>query len=281
MTDAQEPISRRFETSIEIAAPRAAVWDAIATGEGLQRWFAPEAKAEAEVGGEVVWRWSDHHNWVQRVQLVEPETRLQTRYDSSVDDGAGGKKPLFIDFHLAGEGGMTTLRLVQSGFGPEAGFDDEYDGISHGWPVELRSLRLYLENHRGKDRKLAWSTMDLDLDATEAWRRLTGDQGFACGTIVESMREGEPFRFVTTDGDVLAGDALHCHRRQFSGDILSHGGGFFRISCQTWAGMTHVWLWLGAYDQSAEDLAALQGRWDTMLERLFVTNDAAAAQGGG
>ena len=44
---------------------------------------------------------------------------------------------------------MTTLRLVHSGFGPGADFDEEYDGISQGWPVELRSLRHYLENHAG------------------------------------------------------------------------------------------------------------------------------------
>jgi len=279
MTQSKQP-SRAFQTEIDIAAPRDAVWNAIANDTELRRWFAPEAKVDAEVGGEIVWAWRDHHHWAQRIEILEPGTRLRTRYDSTVDDGAGGKRPLFVDFILEGEGGMTTLRLVQSGFGPEAGFDSEYDGISHGWPVELRSLRLYLEQHLGRDRTLAWSTRDLDMDPDEAWRILTSKGGFACGTDVELLAEGAPFHIQTADGDEFSGRVLGCHRRGFSGDAVSHGGAFFRICVEEWGGLAHAWLWLGAYDQPAQELAALQQRWDAMLDRLFVANGEAAAQGG-
>lgn len=277
MTDDQ---TRQFETQIDIQAPRDAVWEAISTDAGLRRWFAPVASADPQVGGEIVWKWDEHHRWPQRIEILEPGARLRTRYDSQVDDGTGGKKPLFIDFLLEGEGGMTTLRLVQSGFGPEAGFDSEYDGISRGWPVELRSLRLYLEQHAGKDRILAWSTMDLDLDAREVWERLTSAEGFGCGTVAESMREGEPFRFTTADGDVFEGTTLECHAREFSGNATSHGGAFFRVSAEEWGGKSHAWLWLGAYTQDPTDVAALQARWDAMLQRLFVANGETAAAGG-
>lgn len=279
MANFEQP-TRRFETQINIAATRDAVWNAISNGKELRRWFAPEASAEQSVGGEIVWNWEAHHRWPQRIEILEPGKRLRTRYDSGVDDGVGGKKPLFIDFLLEGEGGMTTLRLVQSGFGSEAGFDAEYDGISHGWPVELRSLRLYLEQHAGKDRHLAWRTIDLDIDPAEAWQRLTSDEGFACGTGVESMREGEPFRFVTVDDDVFSGVVLQCHDRAFSGDATSHGGAFFRISVEVWGGKAHVWCWLGAYDLSEGELVALQGRWGAMLKRLFAVNGETAARGG-
>ena len=53
--------SRTFETQIQIHAPQEAVWEAIATDEGLCRWFAPKAKAESKVGGEIVWEWETHH----------------------------------------------------------------------------------------------------------------------------------------------------------------------------------------------------------------------------
>jgi uncharacterized protein YndB with AHSA1/START domain len=280
MNQPEKTNTRQFEMQIDIRAPREAVWQAIATDVGLRRWFAPDVTVDAEVGGEIVWNWNEHHRWAQRIEILEPGTRLRTRYDSGVDDGSGGKKPLFVDFVLEGKGGMTTLRLVQSGFGPEAGFDGEYDGISRGWPVELRGLRLYLEQHAGQDRRLAWSTMDLDLDATEAWIRLTSPEGLGCGTIAETMREGEPFRFTSIDGDVFEGVALECHARQFSGDASSHGGAFLRACAEEWGGKTHIWLWLGTYDQDASTLAALQSRWDAMLERLFVTNGATAATGG-
>ena len=118
------------------------------------------------------------------------------------------------------------------------------------------------------------------MDSTEVWSRLTSDEGFGCGTIAESLREGEPFRFTSVDGDVFEGNALECHSREFSGDASSHGGAFLRISAEEWGGKTHPWLWLGAYDQSAEDLAALSVRWDAMLERLFVSNGETATTGG-
>jgi uncharacterized protein YndB with AHSA1/START domain len=260
---------REFETRIDLAAPKDAVWKALTDAEELRRWFAPVASVEAEVGGEIVWEWNAHHRWPQRVEILEPGVRLKTRYDSAVDDGKGGKKPLYIDFILEGTGGTTSLRVVQSGFGSEAGFDSEYDGISRGWPVELRSLRLYLEQHAGADRVVAWSTRNLDLDAAEAWQRLAGDQGFACGAEVQSMNEGDPFQFETADGDVFSGWALQCGAREFSGNASSHGDAFLRVSVEEYAGSAFVWCWLGAYDQSPDDLASLQVRWDAMLERLF------------
>lgn len=281
MTDSEN--TRSFETMLDIHAPRDAVWEAITTDVGLRRWFAPVAEASSEVGGEIVWEWEKHHRWPQTIEILEPGVRLRTRYDSQVDDGDGGKRPLWIDFLLEGEGGMTTLRLVQSGFGADSGFDSEYDGISRGWPVELRSLRLYLEQHAGKERRIAWSSLDLDPDLgmspAKAWQRLTGDRGFRCGAEVEATTEGAPFRIESVDGDVFEGTTLQCHPREFSGDAQSHGGAFFRISAEEWGGKIHIWLWLGAYDTSALDLAALQGRWNAMLAQLFVTNgEAATAQ---
>lgn len=272
--------TRRFEMEIDIAAPPANVWNAIANDVELRRWFAPDASIDLEVGGEIVWAWKEHSRWAQRIEILEPGKRLRTRYDSNVDDEGDDKKPLFIDFTLEGKGGTTTLRLVQSGFGPEASFDAEYDGISRGWPVELRSLRLYLEQHAGKDRHLAWSMMHIDIDSTEAWQRLTSDAGFACGTEVESMQEGERFRFVSVDGDVFSGHALQCHTREFSGDASSHGGAFFRISVKECNGKAHVWVWLGAYDRSKDEMTALQRRWDRMLEQLFEVNSDVIAHTG-
>lgn len=271
---------REFEMKIDIAAPRAAVWKAIATDTGLRRWFPPEAKVSPGVGGEVLWRWNEHFSWPQQIEIWEPESRLRTRYDSSVEDGEGGRRPLFVDFLLEGEGGRTTLRLVQSGFGPEAAFDHEYDGISRGWPVELRSLRLYLEQHAGKDRRLAWAKTAIRLDADEAWRRLTGDDGLACGASIDELSEGDSFRIRTAAGDVLEGDALQCHRREFTGRVRNHGDGFLRISADEWQGATHVWMWLATYGQPQDRVAELQARWDAMLGRLFQSQDEAAITGG-
>ncbi len=268
---------REFSTELHLDAPRDTVWQAIASDRGLRRWFAPDASFDPKVGGEVVWNWTGHHRWVQRIEILEPGARLRTRYDSAVDDGAGGKRPLFIDFLLEGDGGSTTLRVVQSGFGPEADFDAEYDGISRGWPVELQSLRLYVERHAGKDRGLAWAAASIDTPADLAWQQLTGEQGFRCGTLVDAHAMGTPFRFESADGEVFAGTALHCHPREFSGIASSHGDAFLRISCEPCADQTQPWCWLAAWDRPADELAALQSRWHSMLSQLFPTTSATSA----
>ena len=154
----------------------------------------------------------------------------------------GGKRPLFIDFVLEGEGGMTTLRLTQSGFGPQAAFDEEYDGISHGWPVELRSLRLYLETHRGKERQLAWSNVEVALPPEQAWRVLTGEDGLACGPGIKGLSPGQEFRFTTNTGDVFEGKALLGNPLEFVGQVESHGDGFLRFTAYRYQAKSHVWL---------------------------------------
>ncbi len=272
---------RKFEMEIEIAVPPDQVWHAIADAEGVRRWFAPVAEADREVGGKIVWEWAPQHRWVHRIEAREEGKRLKTSYDSSVPDGSGGQKKLFVEFLLEGQGGSTKLRVVQSGFGPEADFDEEYEGISRGWPVELGSLKLSLEKHPGKDRQIARAARDLVIDQHEAWRRLTGDQGFACGPDIGSLRKGEPFRFETADGDVIEGTALHCHDTDFCGCATSHGNAFVRISSERWGGQVHPWLWLAAYGEDEAELKALSGRWDKMLERLFADCGESAAGSAG
>ncbi len=272
------PKSREFKMEIDIAAPREAVWNAIVNE--ADRWFAPDVRVEPGVGGEVVWSWKELHVWPQRIEVWEPGSRLRTRYDSSVEGTEGGHHPLFIDFQLEGEGGRTTLRLVHSGFGPAAAFDDEFDGISQGWPIELRSLRLYLERHAGEDRQLAWSTATIELAHDEAWRRLTGDDGLACGARIDGLREGDAFSLGTATGDVFEGDVLSCNRHGFTGVARNHGDGFFRFAVENCGGRSQVWLWLATYGQPAGAAEDLEARWDAMLERLFQAQGEAAGSRG-
>lgn len=278
MSDASD--ARSFETQLEIHAPRELVWRAIASDEGLRNWFAPQASVDLRVGGEVVWTWGEHHRWAQRIEVLEPGARLRTRYDSAVDDGSGGKRPLFVDFLLSGTGGSTTLRLVQSGFGSETGFDEEYDGISRGWPVELQSLKLYCEQHAGRQRSVAWSSLDLDLPADEVWERMTGERGLGCGSDAAKLRPGDPVEFTSAAGDSFVGTALTCQPRELTAVLSSHGRGFLRLSVEEWAGQRHVWCWLAGYDDGAGDLAALQVRWDAMLADLFASDRTATPRPG-
>lgn len=264
----QEKSERRFEMSLEIAAERSQVWKAIAEADHVSRWFAPDVDMETRAGGDVRWSWRGLHDWPLTVEQVREGEFLRMRYASSVatDDGAA---PLFVDWELSGSGGTTTLRLVHHGFGPEAEFDAEYDGISQGWPVELRSLRNYVENHFGQTRRLAWSLAGIDLDLDEAWRRLSGPDGLGCGADVQALSEGDAFEFTTADGDRFAGHVLCAFPRELSGRLTSHGDAFLRVGVEVCGGSPQIWLWLATYGADASAAEGVQQRWDAMLARVF------------
>lgn len=266
---------RTFETEIEIAAPKDAVWRAVTEAREIARWFAPSVEVDLRVGGAVVWQWGPHHTWRQTIEVIEPGQHLRTRYDSVVGDGRGGMRPLFIDFLLRGDGGTTTLRLVQSGFGPEAEFDQEYDGISSGWPVELRSLRLYLEQHRGQDRRLAWHALSTSLPPQEAWARLDRVLGVRA---LSGLREGAPFALAVEGAARLEGRTLFAPSPlEFSGVVDSHDGGWFRMHCGTWGGATQVWLWLALYGSAAAAVPRFQRAFEAALGTIVGAGEAGAA----
>ncbi|MGE3172094.1 MAG: SRPBCC domain-containing protein [Planctomycetota bacterium] len=265
---------RKFEMEIDIAAPRDAVWQALAEQEELERWFAPDAEVTPGVGGAVTWRWGDLHDWISTIEVYTPGDHLRLRYDSAVPAAGGGMRPLFVDFHLEGAGGTTTLRLVHSGFGPEASFDAEFDGISGGWPVELRSLRLYLERHRGRDRQLAWARRSTQVEPEALWRALIGDGGLQAPKLT-ALAEGATFRVDVAGAGAIAGRALFVPgAREFSGVAQSLGDGWFRAHCERWAGATQCWLWLALYDRPDAEVQRFCAAFERLLDRAVAAATA-------
>jgi uncharacterized protein YndB with AHSA1/START domain len=267
---------RTFETKLQIQALPPVVWKALTDGSELVRWFAPSALCEARVGGRVVWQWGRSHTWTLTVEAVTAGKHLRLRHDSTVDDGAGGKRPLFVDFRLEPRAHGTLLCVEHSGFGPEPAFAAEFESAGSSWPVELRSLRLHLERHRGRDRLLAWSAVSTSLSAEVAWSRLSGPDGLAIAEL-SLLREGEEFEFEVPGAGKLNGRALFApNEREFCGVAGNFGGGYFRVRCVAWGGATQVWLWLAAYDGGRAKIQQYQQAFDALLQRLF--GDALAAE---
>ncbi len=266
---------RQFEMSLTIEAPRDAVWQALTDAAHLTRWFAPEAVCEPRVGGRMVWRWGAQHCWEQRIDALAPGEHLRTRYDSAVADGAGGRRPLFVDFHLSGTGGTTSLRLVHSGFGPEAASTPAVAGIRSGWPVQLSSRRLALERHPGRERQLAWGVARTSLPADAAWRQLCERMDVAS---LPALREGAPFAVDVPGAGPIRGTALvGPSTREFSGVAANLDDGWFRVHCEEWAGATQVWLWPRVYTGPGRRRDEFQRAFDALLAERFA--GAPAAEG--
>ncbi|MCG3120596.1 MAG: hypothetical protein ALAOOOJD_03361 [bacterium] len=210
--------ARKFETEISINAPVEAVWKALTDAEELTCWFPQQASVTPGAGGKITLSWPEITDWNFRIEEWKPDKHLCAVYDLQTDvivksdtpiqlaDSARGKPlPLAVDYFLEGRGGATVLRLVHSGFGNGSPWDEEYDGISWGWLKELRSLRHYLEYHRGQSRHVGWArvTLPAQLSTAAAWQRLLSEQGVFLKVASISPQEGDPCEIHLGGGESL------------------------------------------------------------------------------
>ncbi len=194
--------TRSIEKTITINAPPAEVWKAIAEAEGIKGWFAPDAQVTPGAGGKVLVSWGGGFDIDSRIEIWEPNKRLKTA-------NAAADKPeraaLAVDYVLEGKGGTTTLRLVNSGFGVGADWDDEFDSTSRGWGVFLSNLKNYVERYRGQACKQTVAMLPLKGPGAQAFAGFLGRDGFAREGRLEGLASGARFQVRTAQGDALEG----------------------------------------------------------------------------
>jgi hypothetical protein len=105
----------------------------------------------------VAWEPLEHVRWLDESGWMGPGTSLA------------------LDYYLSTENGKTRVRLVQSAFGASEGWDDLFDGIKTGWTYFLQNLRIYLEKHRGRVRRLISERIEVEMPRQEFWRHLLSD----------------------------------------------------------------------------------------------------------
>ncbi|WP_051670704.1 SRPBCC family protein [Bryobacter aggregatus] len=132
-------MSRTLMQEIDIDASPKQVWSAITEGEKIEGWFTPHAKVVPGKGGSVVLGYGPGMEAQSVIHLWKPEEKFGVT--------ESGAAPKVIEFEIEGQGGRSRLRVVQSGFGDGAAFDQEYEATSGGWQTYLRVLKFGLENH--------------------------------------------------------------------------------------------------------------------------------------
>ncbi|HEV2869884.1 MAG TPA: SRPBCC domain-containing protein [Actinomycetota bacterium] len=180
------------------------VWEAIATGQGIDGWFMGRNQVEPREGGRSSMTIGEHTEH-GTVTGWEPPTRFAYRGESP--DGSG-----FMAFEWLIEGrddGTTMLRLVQSGvLGDD--WETEYDALSRGWDMLLHQLAQYLAHFRGRTATPVTVMRPPSGDADQVWPAVNAALGLA-----GPVAEGERVR-LTPDGlapiegvvDYLSPDAL-------------------------------------------------------------------------
>jgi uncharacterized protein YndB with AHSA1/START domain len=146
-------MSRSHETIIDIKATPEEVFRAITEPDKIVKWFAPESRVDPRVGGEYVFSWGPGMEGSTTISAWDPYTHFGTCSERSVTYGGDGKpvdtgvnRKMAVDYYIEAIGdGVTRLRLVQSGFGPEAAWDDEIEATKTGWADFLKKLKEVLE----------------------------------------------------------------------------------------------------------------------------------------
>lgn len=129
---------------VEIDASPEQVWDAITTGEGLDSWFMGRNEVDPGAGGAVRTAFGAYTP-ESRIVAWEPGRRFVYR-SSTADDG----RFIAYEFRIEAREGGAVLRIVSSGFIPGDDWEDEYDAMTKGGAMFLRTLAAYLAHFPGR-----------------------------------------------------------------------------------------------------------------------------------
>ena len=136
---------RLIDTEIRIDATPMRVWQAWADPQHIANWFVDRAEGIAAPGEVMRW-FFDTFNLAMDVPIVEADPGKTFVTGGGETPGPHGI-PFLMEITITKQAGMTTMRLVNSGFSPDAKFDDEYDGVVSGWKCALATMKQWLERY--------------------------------------------------------------------------------------------------------------------------------------
>ena len=176
-------MGHEFELRKEITldATPEQVWEAIATGPGIDGWLMGRNQVEPREGGAARMTLAGVTE-ESTVTAWEPPKRFATRTPRA-EDGTF----MAFEYLIEARGdGTTVLRLVQSGvLGDD--WETEYDALRAGWDLYLHTLAQYLRWFRGRTATVVFAARPETADPERAWTVLTRELGLA-GAVADGDR---------------------------------------------------------------------------------------------
>ena len=162
----------------EVDATPEQVWQAIATGPGLEGWFSGSIEVQPGTGGTLRSTLAGFSD-VLSVTAWEPPQRVV--YRSSEDEEG---RFYALEWLVEGRAGGTTLRCVASGFLPGDDWEAEFESLQAGGAMYFYSLVEYLTYFRGRTALIVDAFGPPQADEERAWRVLTDGLGLGSnGTV--------------------------------------------------------------------------------------------------
>ena len=265
---------RRFSTSVDIRATPDEVWHALTEACELVRWFPLQARVTPGAGGTMFWGWDASWAWESAIDIWEPGRRLRLvenrpAFDASGKPVSGPSRALAMEFTIEPRDDGATIRIVHSGFGEGASWDDELDSVSAGWQFELRGLKHYLERHKGRDRYHSSIHRVTSLGMTDVWTRLLGPGAFP---LLDGRIEIDAHVVLgSPTGERLAGTVAWQNReRDLVIRVADLSDGLVRLSTWRAGGVTGLQVWMVSYDARQQSrLQRFGDATNAVIDRLF------------
>jgi uncharacterized protein YndB with AHSA1/START domain len=257
---------RAIAVEARIDASPADVWHALTDPTAMADWFAPFVKGSTGLGGVVEFSWDGTNMWPSTIEVWHPEQHVRFANDGPPGpDGAPGPK-LLVDYFISTEAGGTILRLVHSGFGPGAEWNDQIDGLTGGWTYFLWNLEICLTRHLGTRRTMVSARPRVTVHRDAYWNAI-----FSTGFVTMDRSTDSPATCTVTLGD-----------RTFDAVVLMHDANarlalripelrdalLFIEFESTKPTDFYVGFWLSTYGLAAEDVTESQRALDAAVARL-------------
>lgn len=255
--------TRSIELEIEVPGSPEEVWRAIATGPGISSWYVPHTVEEREGGSATASFGPGPEMQVPgRVAVWDPPNRV-------VFDGGGDEGGMAFEWLVeARSGGTCIVRLVHSGFGSGAEWDEQYDDMTDGWGLFLLNLRLHLEHFAGQSAEAMLPGAMWPGPRDEAFARLTEALGIGAAPAV-----GERVRVRADDAPPLSGTVVDAGSWRLALLLDEPAPGTAFLAVEGGGEQVAVSVWAYLYGPHAAELVARDDpRW-----RQWLTERGAAA----
>jgi len=248
---------RSIDMAIEVAATPEQVWEAIATGPGVTSWYVPH-EIEPRAGGAMTASFGPGPEMqvAGRVAAWEPPHRV-------VFDGGEGVPGLAFEWHVEGrDGGMTVVRMVNSGFGSGAEWDGEFDAMSEGWRAFFANLRLHLTHFAGRAAVSSQPTAMWAPVPGGGWAALAGALG-----IDPELAPGDRIEVTAPEAPRLTGTVAARLRSGVAVVLDDPAPGTALLLAESHGPGLAVSVWTYLYGPQAAAIVATDGpRWANWLQ---------------
>ncbi|MFJ3582059.1 SRPBCC domain-containing protein [Streptomyces sp. NPDC090127] len=210
-----------FEIELEATLPATPeqVWQAIATGPGIDSWFMGRNEVEPREGGTAAMETGGHRE-ESVVTAHEPGKRFALRTPEAED----GRFMAFEYLIEGRDGGSTVLRVVHSGLLGDD-WQDEYDALRRGWPFHLHTLGEYLAHFPGRTAVPVFALAPSgDRPAREVRQVLARALSLETPVAVGARAHAEPAELSPLDGEVTWSDDERFEIRGADGIYTFHHG---------------------------------------------------------